>query len=180
MPLDARLAVVGSTNPAKVAAVRSALARLAPGCVILAVNVPSGVSAQPVGDEETRLGAEARARAALALRPAELGFGLEGGPLRRDAHLAHLVGRRVGPGRPRRPRERPADATARRRGTALRAGEELAVIVDDLFHVQDARSAVGAICLLTDGAVSRTEAFAQLVAMALAPHLRPDLYSTPR
>lgn len=44
MPLDARLAVVGSTNPAKVAAVRSALARLAPGCVILAVNVPSGAS----------------------------------------------------------------------------------------------------------------------------------------
>jgi non-canonical (house-cleaning) NTP pyrophosphatase len=61
-------------------------------------------------------------------------------------------------------------------GPRLRAGEELAVIVDDLFRVQDARSASGAIGLLTEGAVSRTEAFAQLVAMALAPHLRPDLY----
>ena len=177
MPLDARLAVVGSTNPAKVAAVRSALARLAPGCVIVAVNVPSGVSAQPVGDEETRLGAEARARAALALRPAELGFGLEGGvlydgtrtwliswvaALARDGRVGHASGLRM-----------PLPDAA---GPRLRAGEELAVIVDDIFHVQDARSAAGAIGLLTDGAVSRTEAFAQLVAMALAPHLRPDLY----
>src|SRR5688572_31292064 len=79
VPLDARLAVVGSTNPAKVEAVRRALARLAPGCALEAVGVPSGVRAQPVGDEETRLGAEARARAALALREADLGFGLEGG-----------------------------------------------------------------------------------------------------
>ncbi len=177
MPLNARLAVVGSTNPAKVAAVRSTLDRLAPGCVLEAVSVASGVSLQPVGDEETRLGAEARARAALALRPADLGFGLEGGvvfdgprtwliswvaAVGRDGRVGHASGLRM-----------PLpDAT----GARLRAGEELAVIVDDLFHVHDARSAAGAIGLLTGGAVSRTEAFAQLVAMALAPHLRPDLY----
>jgi non-canonical (house-cleaning) NTP pyrophosphatase len=130
-----------------------------------------------VGDEETRLGAEARARAALAVRDADLGFGLEGGvvydgprtwliswvaAVARDGRVGHASGlRMVLP-----------DAA----GPRLRAGEELAVIVDDLFRVQDARSASGAIGLLTEGAVSRTEAFAQLVAMALAPHLRPDLY----
>ena len=177
VPLDARLAVVGSTNPAKVAAVRSALARLAPACALEAVAVPSGVRAQPVGDEETRLGAEARARAALALRDADLGFGLEGGVVHdgertwliswvaavaRDGRAGHASGLRM-----------PLPDAA---GPRLRAGEELAVIVDDLFGVQDARSAAGAIGLLTEGAVSRTEAFAQLVAMALAPHLRPDLY----
>ncbi len=177
MPIDARLAVVGSTNPAKVAAVRSTLARLAPGCVLEAVSVASGVSAQPVGDDETRLGAEGRARAALALRPADLGFGLEGGvvydgprtwliswvaAIARDGRVGHASGLRM-----------PLPDAV---GPRLRAGEELAVIVDDLFHVHDARSAGGAIGLLTGGAVSRTEAFAQLVAMALAPHLRPDLY----
>ena len=177
MPLGATTAVVGSTNPAKVEAVRATLARLAPGCVVTAVPVPSSVPDQPFGDEETRRGAEARARAALTGSGADLGFGLEGGVLfdgavpyliswvaavAQDGRVGYASGLRM-----------PLPAAA---GPRLRGGEELAVIVDDLFHVQDARSAVGAIGLLTEGAVSRTEAFAQLVAMALAPHLRPDLY----
>lgn len=58
----------------------------------------------------------------------------------------------------------------------MRSGEELAAIIDDLFAVQGARSHVGAIGLLTGGAVSRTDAFADLVAMALAPHLHPADY----
>ncbi len=178
MPLDARFSVVGSSNPAKVEAVRGTLARLAPGCRLEAVSVASGVSPQPVGDLETRLGAAGRARAALSLRPAaDLGFGLEGGivyeaagtwliswvaAVARDGRAGHASGLRM-----------PLPDAA---GPRLRAGEELATIIDDLFHVHDARSAAGAIGLLTEGAVSRTEAFAQLVAMALAPHLRPDLY----
>lgn len=177
MPLAARLAAVGSTNPAKVEAARQALARLAPGCRVEAVAVPSGVGAQPVGDAETRRGAEGRARAALEACSADLGIGLEGGvvydgavtwliswvaAVGRDGRVGHASGLRM-----------PLPAAA---GPRLLAGEELAVIVDDLFHVQDARSATGAIGLLTEGAVSRTDAFAQLVAMALAPHLRPDLY----
>jgi len=81
MPLPFKRAAVGSTNPAKIEAVRLVLARLAPGCALEAVDVPSGVAAQPIGDQATREGARNRARAALAATGAGVAFGLEGGVL---------------------------------------------------------------------------------------------------
>ena len=58
----------------------------------------------------------------------------------------------------------------------LRAGEELGDVIDDLFAREESKREAGAIGLLTDGAVSRTDAFAYLVAMACAPFLHPELY----
>jgi non-canonical (house-cleaning) NTP pyrophosphatase len=48
--------------------------------------------------------------------------------------------------------------------------------VDQLFGVKDSKSASGAIGLLTAGVVSRADAFADLVAMSLAPWIHPDHY----
>jgi len=79
MPLAYSRAAVGSKNPAKLEAVHRALARLAPGCSVEGVDVPSGVRAQPFGDEETRLGARRRAQSALAQSGSDVAFGLEGG-----------------------------------------------------------------------------------------------------
>ena len=58
----------------------------------------------------------------------------------------------------------------------LRAGDELGDIIDALFDTRLSKQQAGAIGLLTEGFVSRTDAFADLVAMACAPFLRPDLY----
>src|SRR5947209_934072 len=79
MPLRYARAAVGSTNPAKLEAVHRALGRLAPGCTVEGVHVPTGVAAQPVGDDETRHGARTRAQSALDLTGADVAFGLEGG-----------------------------------------------------------------------------------------------------
>jgi inosine/xanthosine triphosphatase len=80
MPLAFKRAVVGSTNPAKVDAVRRTLARFAPGCAVASVDVPSGVGDMPLGEQAIRSGALARATAALERTDAEIAFGLEGGP----------------------------------------------------------------------------------------------------
>jgi len=58
----------------------------------------------------------------------------------------------------------------------LREGVELGTLVDELFGVKDSKTASGAIGLLTAGAVSRTDAFVDLVAMSLAPWIHPDHY----
>jgi inosine/xanthosine triphosphatase len=58
----------------------------------------------------------------------------------------------------------------------LAAGDELGTVIDDLFDLRASKQHAGAVGLLTGGFVSRTEAFADLVAMACAPLLRPDLY----
>ena len=177
MPLPFSRAAVGSTNPAKLEAVHRALARLAPGCSVEGVDVPSGVRAQPVGDEETRAGARARAVAALAKSGADVAFGLEGGvifegdrawlvswvaAISRDGRSGEASGLRM-----------PLPTVAAER---LRAGEELGDVIDALFDTRLSKQQAGAIGLLTEGFVSRTDAFADLVAMACAPFLRPDLY----
>ena len=177
MPLPYARAAVGSTNPAKLEAVHRALARLAPGCVVEAVDAPSPVPAQPFGDDETRGGAKARARLALERSGADVAFGLEGGVIfegnvpwlvswvaavDRDGRSAEASGLRM-----------PLPSAAAER---LRAGVELGDVIDDLFAVRASKQHAGAIGLLTEGFVSRTDAFADLVAMACAPLLRPDLY----
>ena len=53
--------LVGSANPVKIAAVRDAFEPYFPGAVVEGIETPSGVPAQPVGDE-TFTGAENRAR----------------------------------------------------------------------------------------------------------------------
>ena len=177
MPLPYRRAAVGSTNPAKIDAVRLALARLAPGCVLEAVHVPSGVAAQPIGDQATREGARNRARAALAATRADVAFGLEGGVMNEPpiVWLVSWVAAVASDGRH-------GDASGLRMplpktvAGRLAAGDELGTVIDDLFTVRASKQHAGAIGLLTEGFVSRTDAFADLVAMACAPLLRPDLY----
>jgi len=72
-------AAIGSTNPAKIAAVREALATLAPECEVVPIEVPSGVGHQPFGYVATRSGALERARKALPASRAEIAFGPQGG-----------------------------------------------------------------------------------------------------
>jgi len=178
VPLPFRRAAVGSTNPAKVAAVRAALARLAPGCAVTAIAVPSGVGDQPFGDGATRDGAEARARGARARDDADIGFGLEGGVEIDGARVWLLSwvaavdrGGRTGYASGLRMLLPPSFAAA------LAAGAELGALVDQMFGVQDSKSGSGAIGLLTAGVVSRTGAFADLVAMSLAPWIHPERYT---
>jgi len=177
MPLSYARAAIGSRNPAKIEAVRLALARLAPACALEAVDVASGVPDQPVGDHATRLGARNRARAALALTGADIAFGLEGG-VEHEPPVVWLVSwvsvvARDG---------RSGDASGLRMplppavAARLAAGDELGTIIDSLFGVTASKQHSGAVGLLTEGFVSRTDAFADLVAMACAPLLRPDLY----
>jgi inosine/xanthosine triphosphatase len=177
MGLPFRRAAVGSTNPAKVEAVRRSLARLAPSCAIEAVDVASGVAAMPLSEADLRAGARARARGALERTGADIAFGLEGGAIL-DGDRAWLTGQVVALDRDGRMGEAawgrmllPPAATAR-----LRSGEELGDIIDDLFARKESKRQTGAIGLLTDGAVTRTDAFADLVAMACAPFLHPELY----
>lgn len=177
MTLPFRRAALGSTNPAKISAVQRALAALAPACVVVPLAVPSGVGSQPFGDTATRTGALERAHAALRSSGADIAFGLEGG-VELDGARVWLLSWVAAVD----PSGREGYASGLRMllppalGPGLRAGTELGTLVDDLFDVKDSKTASGAIGLLTAGAVSRTDAFADLVAMSLAPWIHPDHY----
>lgn len=169
---------VGSTNPAKIKAVRAAVARVWPRAAVDGVDVPSSVSAMPTSDEECLRGARNRARAALQAAGADLGVGLEGGVGQTPAGLM-LVGWVVivdGAG------AEGVSSTARLPLPApiaerVLAGEELGPVMDELLGVEKSNHRGGAIGALTAGLVPRADAFAMAVLYALSPFVAADFYA---
>ncbi|WKB36736.1 DUF84 family protein [Terrilactibacillus sp. S3-3] len=71
---------VGTLSGKKIAAVRQLIDHYQLNADLISLDVPSGVSAMPLSDNETREGAVHRAKAVLAEnREVTVGIGLEGG-----------------------------------------------------------------------------------------------------
>ncbi|MXR41221.1 inosine/xanthosine triphosphatase [Halobaculum sp. WSA2] len=173
---------VGSGNPVK----REATERAVTGedgfgddAVVEACPVPSGVSEQPSGHDETRAGAVNRANAVLdaADEPYDLGVGIEGGVAEYEGDdglylvmwAAVTDGERVGDG------AGPSLALPGRIATRVRDGEELGPVMDDVLGESDVARKQGAAGALTGGRVDRTDALRTAVAGALGPFVT-DLY----
>ncbi|MFC7166735.1 inosine/xanthosine triphosphatase [Halospeciosus flavus] len=160
---------VGSGNPVKRDATESALEGR--GALVEAEPVPSGVSEQPFGEEETVQGARNRAHNALDAGDYHLGVGLEGGVAHVDGAdglflimwAAATDGDRteVGSG----PRIRLPDDIADR----VEAGEELGPVMDDVLDTSGVAENQGAAGVLTDGIIDRESALRQALAGALGP-----------
>ncbi len=169
--------VCGSTNPAKLEPVKHVFLSLEAALEVVGVNVPSGVPDQPIGWDETALGARTRARNALNQPGARYGVGLEGGMLMnadgawlvsiaaiaRDDGLEGLTcGGML---------QLPPPVAAR-----VHAGEELGHVIDDLAGETGTKMRGGAIGFLTNGRYSRREMWVNALEMALAPILSAVLY----
>jgi inosine/xanthosine triphosphatase len=171
---------VGSTNPVKVAAVKTVLRALVPGATIEGIAVPSGVPDQPWGDEETIRGARSRAIAARTAMDADLGVGIEGGVVEgadgtvRTCAWAAIVspGRAEGIGGSLSIPLPPAVAQL------LREGLELGSAMDRLTGAYNTKHGAGAVGILTAGLVDRQRAYEVLVSYALAPFLSPDIWNS--
>ncbi len=180
-----RRIVVASKNPAKIRAALGAFRRMFPDrrFEVEGVSVPSGVSPQPMSDEETLLGARNRAEAARRLVPdADYWVGMEGGVEEHPAGLASfawivvLSGSRVGKGRtgvfllP--------DPIA----SLVQRGVELGTACDQVFSRAGSKLETGAIGLLTRGTMDRVELYEHATVLALLPFVNPELYAeeTPR
>lgn len=172
---------VGSTNPVKINAVTTASSETWPDVQVMGFDVPSGIAAQPRTDLETRTGARNRALAALdegvsflkkdqkRIRSQEvLGVGLEGGVFEQDGEVWSTVWAAV------------VDMDgvfyesngARFKVPALiaepiLAGEEMGPIVNKLFGGTDVRRTNGAIGVITNNFVDRTEEYGAIAKMAL-------------
>ena len=161
---------IGSTNPTKTRAVENVLRVLYSEIELVTLEVPTGISAQPIGDIETRRGAYNRARAVLELTDAEWGFGLEGGIVETEFGVMTnawcvVVARdgRVGVGGSANMLL--PDSIAQR---VLRDGRELGEAMDEYANTQDVKRGQGAIGILTRGLLNRQGACEYIVRLALA------------
>lgn len=168
---------VGSLNPVKQQAVESVLKPLFTGATFVALDVPSGVSAQPWGDAETRAGAINRARNALRQSEADLSVGLEGGLIRTEVGLMTCAwcavvtpDGRIGVGGGAHTMLPPVAAER------LEQGEELGAVMDALTGLANTKHHLGAIGILTDGLETRQTAYAHILRLALAPFRNVSMF----
>ena len=182
-PAPLRVAV-GSKNPVKLAAVRQAFFRAFPDRPLVCVghDVPSGVSDQPWGRDETGRGAQHRAFGAQrAETGADYAVGIEGGVvdevgLRSVAYVAIRRGRDL-----RISVEQTASFALPPRVARLLRGQEpghgkleLGAACDLVFNETNSKQRGGTVGAVTCGLLDRTTYYEHAIVCALAPFLHDD------
>jgi inosine/xanthosine triphosphatase len=168
---------IGSTNPVKRMAAETVLAVVFPQAHFSCLEVPSGVSDQPWGDDETRQGAYNRASAALERAQADAAIGLEGGVVECDFGLMTTAwcviltrGGAVGIGGGIN------ILLPKSVAQVVRSGVELGRAMDALTGEHNTKQKNGAIGILTNGLLDRQQAYEVIIQLAAAPFRRPEFY----
>lgn len=177
--------LIGSGNPAKVQAVKDAFRKSFGSTTFTFVPVPStpsGVNAQPMGDEETQQGARNRAMNAIDLyheKDIVYSVGLEGGcEIREDgsyhcfAWMAVYSVKEEKWGLARTASFVLPKAIAKLMSQGMELGE-----ADDLvFRKKDSKKSDGSVGILTHGVINRSEYYQHALVLALIPFVNPTLY----
>lgn len=165
--------VVASLNPVKIGAVRAAFEMQFPEATLdlRPLAVESGVSDQPMTDDETRQGARNRASKARAVEPAaDFWVGLEGGLETIDEVLMAFAWMAVAGPEGKISEARSATLPMPPAVQALVAeGLELGAANDQVFATVNSKQKGGAFGLLTDGLYTREGIYTQTLVLALVP-----------
>ena len=171
--------VVGSKNPSKLKAVESAFQKVFPdeSIDVAGISVPSGVSDQPFGDEESLQGAFNRAEASKQkLGNADYWVGPEGGCTfsgeELEAFAWMVVMNKSKSGKARTSSFVLPNEVA----ILVRNGMELGHADDQVFNRVGSKSKNGAVGILTHDVIDRAAYYEQAIILALIPFLHPGLY----
>jgi len=175
---------IGSENLTKIDAARNAFSAAFPSTefMFFGYACESGVSPQPLGDEETRKGARNRALAAATLHARggaapDFSIGLEGGCGEEFGALNCYAWMCV--------IKKPGTESFSRTGTfelprsvaeLVRSGMELGEADDRVFGRVGSKNFDGAVGLLTKGAITRTVYYEHALVLALAPFISEEHY----
>jgi len=172
--------VVASTNPVKINTTEIGFARMFPdeSFEIEGISVDSGVSDQPMSEEETLRGAQNRAEnASKKIRKADFWVGIEGGLEEIDGDMeafAWIVVKKkngkTGKGKTG------SFFLPRKVAQLVREGKELGEADDIVFGLKNSKQANGAVGILTGDVLTRTTFYEPAVILALIPFKNPKLY----
>jgi inosine/xanthosine triphosphatase len=172
---------IGSNNPAKIKAVETAFEMMGYSVTALGMEVPSGVSSQPLSDEETIKGAINRAKTVLTTvsSPAAYDYavGLEGGVVETPfgmflCNWGAVINKEgmVGIGGGLRI-ELPSVVAEQ-----IRHGKELGDVMDEWIGGRNIKKKEGAIGILTANHITRQMMFRDVVITAFSRFLHPAYY----
>ncbi|MDR7128551.1 inosine/xanthosine triphosphatase [Algoriphagus sp. 4150] len=173
------LVIVGSKNIVKVACTESAFTEaFSAGFTVNGINAASQVSDQPVGNEETYLGARNRViNSKKAFPEADYWVGIEGG-IESDErgmfafawiYIEHKSGLH---GKAKTGTFYLPEAIA----NLIHSGLELGEADDQFFAQENSKQNGGAVGILTRGAITRQTYYTQAIVLALIPFLNKELF----
>ena len=156
--------IVGSANQAKIRAAKNVVLHYYPEAKIASADIGSGVSSQPYGDDETRLGAINRAFKASSLNESAIGIGLEGGVRTLGGKLFICNwGALILPDGTRFTAAGAQIPLPENIAEEIKKGNELGPVIEKYYGGEGSRHKEGAMGLLTNGAVSRDELFSHIL-----------------
>jgi len=167
--------IIASLNPAKINAVKSAFQAVFSGqdFEFIGIHVASEVAEQPMSEKETHLGATNRVKNAKIARPDnDFYVGLEAG-IEGQTTFAWLV-----------------IESATQRGESrsaslmlppivmekIHAHCELGDVLDEIFATHNIKQKGGAISLLTQNLLTRSDVYHQSLILALIPFIHEDFF----
>ncbi|MEM8523985.1 MAG: inosine/xanthosine triphosphatase [Bacteroidota bacterium] len=174
--------IIASKNPVKIQAALNGFQEMFPKVLFEAkgIAVPSGVSDQPMGSEETFQGAWNRVNVAREVQPnADFWIGIEGGNIRHDEDEMEVMAWIVVASKDRIGKARTAGFFLPKKIIDLiNQGYELGDADDLVFGVNNSKSTLGSGGLLTEGVIDRTRFYVQAVIFALIPFKQTALYQS--
>lgn len=172
--------IVASKNAVKCEAIRLGYGRMFPGQAfeIEGLSVSSGVSDQPMGDEETLAGAQNRLKAIQEAAPdADVWAAIEGGCADTEIGFSVSAWVVIASRDGRQGKARTSTFYLPQAVVDLvRSGMELGHADDQVFGRTNSKEQNGACGILTNDVVTRTEYYAAAAALALIPMKNPTLY----
>jgi len=171
---------VASKNPTKINATKGGFQQTFPDDIFdfEGISIPSGVPDQPIGSEETYLGALNRAEGAKETQPqADFWVGIEGGNILHGVEMEAMAWVVV-LSKDRLGKARTAGFFLAPKVVKLvHDGYELGHADEIVFGIQNSKQKMGSSGLLTDNLISRMDFYIPAVIFALIPFKKPELYS---
>ena len=161
------LVLVGSKNPAKIKAAEAGFKAYFDDVIIKAVEVPSGVSAQPLG-EETFKGAENRVRQLQRMGKADFYCAIEGGLAKTYNKIFCFGVACISDGKRMAFATSPYFAIPEELHSAFHEKKELGEIAKAYTGDEHVKKEKGVVGYLTEGRITRTELYIPAVVLALA------------
>ncbi len=172
------IVAIGSKNPTKIRPVRKIFKKYFKDISIESYEVSSGVSDQPLSEDEIYEGALNRAKEVLKKAPdAEYGVGIEGGIVENsfginEKSIVVIADRKgnIGVG------ISAALFLPRKVTRHIDEGKNLTQAIDSVFGTKDVGKGIGAYGTFTKGVVTRASGMEHAIAFALSRFLHKELF----
>lgn len=169
--------IVASQNPVKIQSAKNAFKKVFPSETFAfeGVEVASGVPDQPMGEEETLLGATSRAQNAQT-HEADFWVGIEGGVADKEGQLEAFAWMVILTKDHKSIGRTGSFFLPHKLSELVHQGIELGEADDKVFGQSNSKKKQGSVGLLTHGILDRTGYYEQALVLALIPFMNEEYY----